>query len=71
MCFTGVDDHRLMRRQEVLQVTGLSKSTLHAMVARKEFPAPVRIGLRAVAWRAWEVMAWIKSRPLASETTWR
>ena len=71
MCvpITDVAHFRLMREPEVLRLTGLSRSSLWAMVSRGLFPAPVRIGLRAVAWRAWEVYAWIESRPLASETS--
>jgi prophage regulatory protein len=32
------------------------------------FPAPVRIGARAVAWRVSEVEQWLEARPLASAT---
>ena len=68
---TSIESLRLMRLPEVLRITGFSRSTLLAMVARGDFPAPLRIGRRAVAWRAREVIAWIESRPRASETEWR
>jgi len=55
----------LMRRPEVLAVTGLSKSSLYAMIAEGRFPAPRRIGVRAVAWNAESVRTWIDTRPLA------
>ena len=58
-----IDNLRLMRLEEVLAVTGLSKSTLYVMVRRGEFPAPVRRGRRAVAWPRRDVVDWLKSRP--------
>ena len=57
--------YRLLRLPEVLRITGLARSTLFAMVARGEFPPPVHIGPRAVAWREDEVWAWVESRPRA------
>ena len=41
---------RLMRLREVLNHTGLGRSTIYAMIARGDFPAPVKIGIQAVAW---------------------
>jgi prophage regulatory protein len=51
-----------MRRPEVLARVGLSSSTLYAMTAEGEFPAPIPIGRQAVAWLESEVDAWIKKR---------
>jgi prophage regulatory protein len=39
--------------------TGLSRSTIYARVSDGSFPAPVKIGQRAVGWIASEVDAWI------------
>ena len=53
----------LIRRPKVEAMTGLSRSTLYAMMARGEFPRPVRIGLRAVAWRDGDIHVWQSKRP--------
>ena len=58
-----VNDQRLMKLREVLVVCAVSRSTLYEMIARAEFPSPVRVSERAVAWRHDEVLAWIRSRP--------
>ncbi|WP_396268518.1 helix-turn-helix transcriptional regulator [Ideonella sp.] len=42
--------------------TGLKKSTIYAMVKRGEFPAPVQVSARCVAWRSSAVAAWLASR---------
>jgi prophage regulatory protein len=52
---------RLLRRREVEAMTRLSRSTIYELMARGTFPRPVRIGLRAVAWREDAVAAWISS----------
>lgn len=49
----------LLRRREVEARTGLSRSTIYQKVAQGEFPAPVSIGGRSVAWVEQEVDTWI------------
>jgi prophage regulatory protein len=44
-------------------MTGLPRTTLYAAIAEGNFPAPVRIGRRAVAWREADVLQWLASRP--------
>lgn len=53
---------RFLRMKEVLQMTGLPKSTMYDLRAEGLFPDPVRIGLRAVAWRESVVIAWMDER---------
>lgn len=53
---------KLLRRPEVESVTGLSRSTLHDWMKRGEFPQPVKLGTRLVAWRESDVNAWLESR---------
>ena len=61
-------DKALARRRQVEQLVQLSRSTIYAAVKAGTFPAPVRIGARAVAWRVSEVEQWLEARPLASAT---
>jgi prophage regulatory protein len=56
---------RLLRLPEVRQLAGMSTSTLYLKMSRGEFPSPVRIGSRAVAWRSSDVAAWQASLPNA------
>ncbi len=53
---------KLLRRPEVEARTGLSRSTLYDWMKRGEFPVPVKLGARLVAWRESEVTAWLESR---------
>lgn len=44
---------------------GLSKSSIYQMIASERFPAPKRIGARAVGWLQSEVTDWVIARAAA------
>lgn len=50
---------RLLRLPAVCEQTGLGKSSVYAL---PEFPKPLVLSRRAVAWRQSEITAWIESR---------
>lgn len=52
---------RLLRMDEVEARTGLRKSSLYAKIKRGEFPAPVRLTARSVAFPESRVDAWIEA----------
>ena len=54
-----------LRRPAIEVATGLSRSSLYSMMDTDDFPRPVRIGKRAVAWPEIAVTAWLASRPTA------
>lgn len=56
----------LLRLPAVMRETGLSRSSIYAAIKEGRFPRPVRIGKRAVAWRAEEIAAWRDTRPPTS-----
>ncbi len=53
----------LMRMPQVEAAIGYKRSKIYQMVKDAEFPAPVKLGPRSVAWRSDEVAEWIESRP--------
>ena len=53
---------QIHRRPEVERLTGLSRSTIYAMIAARNFPRPVRLGKRAVGWRNSDIVAWLAER---------
>lgn len=56
----------LLRRQQVLNRVGFSRSTLYSYMSRNLFPRPIRIGVRAVAWSEPAINAWIEERPMSA-----
>ncbi|OXI35290.1 AlpA family transcriptional regulator [Burkholderia sp. AU16741] len=51
-----------LRRKVVEKRTGLSRSSLYAAIAKNEFPKPVPIGAKSVAWVEAEVAAWMHAK---------
>lgn len=52
----------IIRLSDVLQRTGLSRSTIYNRIARNEFPRQVSLGARAVGWIEQEIERWIAER---------
>lgn len=52
--------YRLLRISDVINITGLPKSTIYLKIKNKQFPNQVQIGSRSVAWVEEEVNQWIK-----------
>lgn len=53
---------RLVRIREVLQLCGLSRTTLYREIKLHGFPAPVKLSARSVGWLQDDVMQWLASR---------
>ncbi|MEO1767971.1 helix-turn-helix transcriptional regulator [Thiobacter aerophilum] len=53
---------KLLRLPKVIDATGYSKSRIYALIKEGAFPAPLKLGDRAVGWRESEIEAWIASR---------
>ncbi|RUR31168.1 helix-turn-helix transcriptional regulator [Vreelandella nanhaiensis] len=51
--------NRLIRIKEVMDRTGLARSTVYKYISLGQFPHPIKLGTRAVAWVEREVEAWI------------
>ena len=60
------NQERLIRWPEVKQRIGYSRSQIHLLISRGEFPAPVKLGARASAWVQSSIDEWISGRVAAS-----
>ena len=54
---------RLLKRREVEEITGLSRSSIYRLMREGQFPRPVKVGPAAVRWRESDIMSWLDSRP--------
>ena len=59
----GIAMNKLIKLQEVEQVTGLKKSTIYQRIKEGRFLVAVRLGSRSVAWKSEEIQEWTESRP--------
>jgi prophage regulatory protein len=68
MAATSENPTRFLRLPQVKHRTGFSRSSIYAKVALGQFPAPVNLGARAVAWIDSEIEEWIRNRVEASRS---
>jgi prophage regulatory protein len=60
---------KLLRLPAVLERIPFSRSTLYAKVSAGDFPPPVHMGERSVAWLERDVQAWIETRAAGRPNT--
>lgn len=53
---------RIIRLKEVVESTGLARSTIYKHITEGTFPKPVPLGDRCVGWVESEVQDWILAR---------
>ncbi|MFS8173557.1 helix-turn-helix transcriptional regulator [Vreelandella titanicae] len=51
--------NRLIRIKDVMERTGLARSTVYKYISLGQFPHPAKLGTRAVAWVESEIDTWI------------
>ncbi|MDB0012017.1 AlpA family phage regulatory protein [Paracoccaceae bacterium] len=49
---------KIYRLPEVMEMTGLSRSSIYLRISTDEFPKPVKIGRRAIGWPEESIIAW-------------
>ncbi|ARC36610.1 AlpA family transcriptional regulator [Paracoccus yeei] len=55
-----------LRRPAVEEITGLSRTTIYKLMNAGQFPRPVKITGKAVAWPESAITEWLASRPVAA-----
>jgi len=53
---------RIIRLRDVMELTGLARSTIYKQVDAGTFPQPVPLGGRSVGWVEQEVEDWVLAR---------
>lgn len=51
---------RILKLKEVMERTGLGRSSIYKFVAEGTFPKPISLGARAVGWVDGEVDEWVR-----------
>lgn len=57
--FSMTPNIKLIRLKDVIDTTGLARSTIYKYVDKGIFPKAVKLGSRSVAWVESEVQEWI------------
>lgn len=63
-----MSDHtKLLKINEVVAQTRLSKSTIYQAIAKNKFPQPIKLAALSVAWLASDIDAYISDRIAARD----
>ena len=54
---------RILRIQEVIKLTGLSRPTIWRKEKQGKFPERIRLGSNSVGWRSDELEEWLENLP--------
>ena len=54
--------NRLVRMKELSRIVGYKPWSIYRLIRLGNFPRPVKLGQRAVAWRESDISDWIDSR---------
>jgi prophage regulatory protein len=57
---------RILRLPEVMERTGLGRSSIYLNISENTFPKQISLGERSVGWLESEINAWIAQRITAS-----
>ena len=63
--------YRIIRKPELIEITGLSSATIYRRIAEGSFPRPVALGTNSVGWRSCDVESWLDNLqpvPIGPET---
>ena len=52
----------ILRKPRVLAIIGIGNTSLYEAIKRGDFPAPVKLGQRAVGWRRSDIERWLATR---------
>lgn len=62
---------RILREEELVQLTGLRPRTIRKLEQDGQFPSRRKITTKSVGWLASEVFRWMRDRPPAVSSTGR
>jgi prophage regulatory protein len=59
---------KVLRLRQVIEMTGLSRSTIYEKIEAGTFPSPIKLSVRSVGWLEDTVQAWIQERVAQSQS---
>ncbi|MFT5759823.1 MAG: prophage regulatory protein [Alteromonadaceae bacterium] len=60
--------HKMLRLPSVIELTGLSRSSIYLRMKKNDFPQSISLGDRAVAWLEIDVEQWLDEKIAASKS---
>ena len=60
--------HKMLRLPSVIEITGLSRSSIYLRMKNNDFPPSISLGDRAIAWLESDIEQWLEDKVAASKT---
>ena len=60
---------RILRRPQVEEMIGLSRSTIYLRIEQGTFPKPIPLGGRLIGWLESDIQAWIDQQIAAGQNS--
>lgn len=57
-----MSDNKIIRLNELSETLGLNKKTIRMMSEQGTFPAPIKLGKRAIGWKLSDINKWLETR---------
>jgi prophage regulatory protein len=54
----------MLRRKQLADLLGVSAATIDKARLSGHFPAPIKLGSRAIGWRASDIMEWLDKQAI-------
>jgi prophage regulatory protein len=67
ICAPPTNRKKFLRLPQVKESTGLSRTSIYRRIATHEFPRPVRLGPKSVAWIEGEIQEWMSGLELSRD----
>lgn len=65
------ETEKFLRIAEIEAISGLNRSTLYRLIKAGNFPEPIHLSARSVAWKGSEIAAWVDIRAAKGREEWR
>lgn len=59
---------KILRLKQVIDTTGLARSTIYKFISEGAFPTPIPLGDRCVGWLEGEIQDWILAKVEARDS---
>lgn len=61
-------NYKILRLKDVINATGLSRSSIYLLMRDDKFPKNILLGARSVGWQQSSINEWIEGRITASQS---
>jgi prophage regulatory protein len=55
---------KILKLAEVMDITGIGRSTIYLRIKEGKFPKPVKTGIQSVGWIESEIQTWLNCRKM-------